>query len=140
MRRGLGYAVLVVVVAALSWPVVRDHDSFPLSTYPMFSDPLPRELWLTAAVGVEADGSVRRLSPAAIAGGQEPIHAVAVLDHAIEAGTADELCTEIVDRLQQTDGLVAVEIVTERHDVVGWFEGNTEPMARNVFARCPVTL
>jgi hypothetical protein len=142
MRRARAYAITVFVLALVFSPVVRpgQPDSYPLSTYPMFSYDRGRESSLPTAVGITGDEQQRRLSPELISGGYEPIHAFATVEASIANGDTADLCREIAVRTARRGmpDVVAIEVVTEVHDVIAWFEGNEEPSQRTVHARCDV--
>ena len=141
MRRAWAYVVSVAALALVFSPVLRpsQRDSYPLSTYPMFSYNRGRESALPTAVGVTLGGQIRRLSPELISGGYEPVRAFATVEASIENGDTAELCEEIAERtVKSRDDLVAIEVVTEVHDVVAWFDGHKEPSQRIVHARCPL--
>jgi hypothetical protein len=141
MGRAWAYVVSVTALALVFSPVLRpsQRDSYPLSTYPMFSYNRDRESALPTAVGVTFEGQVRRLSPELISGGYEPVRAFATVEASIDNGDTAELCEEIAERtVKSRDDLVAIEVVTEVHDVVAWFEGHKEPSQRIVHARCPL--
>jgi hypothetical protein len=141
MRRAWAYVVSVAALALVFSPVLRpsQRDSYPLSTYPMFSYNRGRESALPTAVGVTLGGQVRRLSPELISGGYEPVRAFATVEASIGKGDTAELCEEIAERtVKNRDDLVAIEVVTEVHDVVAWFDGHKEPSQRIVHARCPL--
>jgi hypothetical protein len=134
------YAVSIIVVALVLSPVVRpgQPDSFPLSTYPMFSNRLGRTAALSTAVGLTATGDVRRLSPELISGGYEPVRAYATVDASIAHGDTDALCDEIAERTRKSGApdIVAIEVVTETHDVIAWFDGDKDADDRYVYAHC----
>ena len=140
MRRAWAYIVSGCAVVLVFSPVLRpsQRDSYPLSTYPMFSYERGRESALPTAVGVTADGTIRRLSPELISGGYEPIRAFATVEASIDNGDTDVLCTEIAERTaaQRSTDVVVIEVVTEVHDVIAWFDGQKEPQQRIVHARC----
>jgi len=142
MGRAWAYIVAVSAVVLVLSPVFRpsQRDSYPLSTYPMFSDDLGRTSALRTAVGVTANGQEVRLSPDLISGGYEPVRAYATVDASIANGDTPALCREIAERTAAggSSDVVAIEVVTEVHDVVGWFEGQKEPSQRIVHARCAV--
>jgi len=142
MRRAWAYVVSVAALALVFSPVLRpsQRDSYPLSTYPMFSYDRGRESALPTAVGVTGEGQLRRLSPELISGGYEPVRAFATVEASIANGDTPELCLEIAERASKSraSDLVAIEVVTEVHDVVAWFEGQKEPSQRIVHARCPI--
>jgi hypothetical protein len=124
-------AAVVVVVGLV--PLALDRDSYPLSTYPMFSNRRSTAESVDTAVLIR-DGKLRRLSPSLIADTDEVILAAATVKRAIAAGTAATLCTEIAERV---GGRGEIEVVTERFDSVRWYEGDKEPLSRTVHARCP---
>jgi hypothetical protein len=140
-RRPLAYAVIAAVLVVIGIvPLVLDRDSFPLSTYPMFSTRRSTAETVDTAVAVDADGTIRRLGPQRIAGTDEIILATATVSGAINAGTVDQLCTEIARRVAG-DGpgtAVGVEVVTERFDAIRWYRGDHTPIDRVVHATCPV--
>jgi hypothetical protein len=142
MRRAWAYVVSVAALALVFSPVLRpsQRDSYPLSTYPMFSYDRGRESALPTAVGVTLEGQVRRLSPELISGGYEPVRAFATVEASIENGDTADLCREIAERAvkSRTSDVTAIEVVTEVHDVVSWFDGDKEPRQRIVHARCPL--
>lgn len=128
------FGVLVVLLVAA--PAVRSPsaDSFPLSTYPMFSLARPAETTVSSAIGFDRAGERITLSPGVIGGTAEVIQAAATVSQAIRAGTTDALCGEILAKAPA--GAVAVEVVTETYDVVGYFDGDEEPIRATVHARC----
>ena len=131
--RCLFAAVLVLLVAA---PVLRSpaNDSFPLSTYPMFSLARPVETTVSSAVAYDAADTRLTLSPRVVGGTGEVIQAAGTVVQAINAGTPDALCREVLARAPT--GVVAIEIVTETYDVVAYFDGDEDPVQRTVHARC----
>ncbi len=129
-------AGIVVVVIGIV-PLALDRDSFPLSTFPMFSAAIDQTQSIDTAVGVRTDGTVVRLSPAQIAGTTVVNQAASVVSSAIAGGRAPALCAEIAARLAAPDA-ATVEVVTERYDAVGWFNGDRTPVDRVVHAECPV--
>jgi hypothetical protein len=128
--------IVVAVLAAVIWPVVRGHDSFPLSTYPMYAQRRGDVVAIATAVGVEPDGETRRLSLRTIADTDDPLIAESLLRRAIDEGTTASLCRRIAARA--SDNVVAVEIADERHDVVAQASGEGSLRARMLHARCEV--
>jgi hypothetical protein len=129
-----GFAAIVVLLAAA--PVARSpgNDSFPLSTYPMFSLARPQETTVSSAAGYDTSGMRITLSPTVVGGTREVIQAAGTVAQAIGSGSSEELCREVL----ATAGteVVAVEIVTETYDVIAYFDGDEEPQQRTVHARC----
>src|SRR5918994_5144335 len=117
MRRAWAYGITVVVLALVFSPVLRpgQPDSYPLSTYPMFSYDRGRESALPTAVGITGDDQQRRLSPELISGGYEPIRAFATVEASIANGDTADLCREIAQRTAESrvPDVVAIEVVTE---------------------------
>ena len=141
MRRGWAYVVSVAALTLVFSPVLRpsQRDSYPLSTDPMFSYDRGRESALPTAVGITVDGQVQRLSPELISGGYEPVRAFATVEASIQNGDTADLCREIAERTAKNRAdVVEIEVVTEVHDVVAWFEGHKEPSQRIVHASCPL--
>ena len=126
----------LVVLALVAAPLLRapSNDSFPLSTYPMFSVARPAETSVSTAVGWSADGERVTLSPRIIGGTAEVIQAAGTIAQAIGSGTTDALCSEVLAKAP--DRVAAVEVVTETYDVVAYFDGAEDPIRRTVHARC----
>ena len=136
-RRWAWAAVAVAIVLVGVVPFALDRDSFPLSTFPMFAADIDRTQSVDTAVAVDAAGGVIRLTPAEIGGTTVVNQAASVVTTAIVGGQAADLCAVIAGRVGDA-GAVAVEVVTERHDAVRWFDGDRTPVDRVVHARCPV--
>jgi hypothetical protein len=133
----------ILVVAAMVLPVLRDHDSFPLSTYPMYARARPAVVSIVTAVGVDAAGRPQRLSLGLIGASDDPLIVAGELRSSIGAGRADARCAEIAERVggSSSTGLAivaAIEVVTERHDVVAQVQGDDSLEERTVHARCEV--
>jgi hypothetical protein len=144
MQRWVAYLTMGLVAGAVAFPLVRpdERDSYPLSTYPMFSYDLGRVSDLDTVVGIDGTGAERRLTPTLIAGGHEVIHAAATVSASIANGDTPALCAEVAARVARDRGrgsLVRIEVVSERYDVIAWWQGDREPRARTVHASCVVT-
>lgn len=131
-----------LVAVAMLVPVALDHDDFPLSTYPMYSEARPSTVVLPTAVAVNADGEQQRLSLDVIAGVDDPLIAAAELRDAIAADRAGEACVAVARRLvasgddRRGRSSIVVEVATERHDTVARVRGEPSEVAREVHARC----
>lgn len=138
MARRVRWTITIAVVVVLLAPVLLDRDGFPLSTYPMYSRARPDAVDLVTAQGVDADGARLTLSLATIGSSDDPLIVAGELRAAIRDGRAEERCLEIAARAGGRDTtIVAVEVVTERHDVVEHVEGDPSLVRRTVHARCP---
>jgi hypothetical protein len=145
-ERVQAYVVSAVVLACVAWPVVRHplrDDSFPLSTYPMFSRPRPKPvLSANYALRVDADGERHHLSPRYIANG-EVLQARAILDRTV--GSKDrrrlrQLCEDIAERVARWDhpAKATVRIVRGTHDAVEYLTGRDTRGRERIHIECPV--
>ncbi len=128
--------MVAVVLGVIVLPAVRGHDSFPLSTYPMYASGRDAVEALPAVDAIDERGGTRRLPTATIARTDDPLIASSLLRTAIRTGRADALCAEIATRAPA--GTVAVEVVDERVDLVGAAAGDGSVRERTVRARCEV--
>lgn len=145
MRGGAAraWAITLGLAAAVLWPLAwpRGQDSFPLSTYPMFSRPdLGRVVPLAHARLLGPAGRARP-APPELVGTPEVMVAKALVEAAIARGEAQALCARVAARAA-ADAVEAdaVEIVTSTFDSARYFasrEGR-EPLSRVVHARCAV--
>jgi hypothetical protein len=133
--------VVLAVVAAVALPALRNRDSYPLSTYPVYATARGRVASLDTAVAVEENGRWSRLSLPVIAETDDPLIAEDRVGDLIADGLASQLCAEIARRARtEVNGVavVAIEVVTERLDVVEVASGRHPPHERTVHARCPL--
>jgi hypothetical protein len=140
------YLVSALLLGAVGAPALRapDDDSFPLSTYPMFSHRRGRVNDVTRAIAVAADATEVPVAPRYVANA-ETMQAFYTLARAVAAGpeAADALCLHIAQQLPAVGepGLarvVRVELVTESVDTIDYLAGRAQPSARRVHARCAV--
>ncbi len=142
MRRVYAAAFSLAFAAAVLSPLFRSppRDSYPLSNYPMFSGRLEAVNDVHTAVGIGPAGERELLSPVVIGGTDEVMMSVQTVGDAVRAGTTDDLCREIADRLARRGStLAAVEVVTEQHHAVDYFRGARAPLATRVHATCEVS-
>ncbi len=135
VRRPLVILFSLLMVVAAVWPATTSppRDSFPLSNYPMFATDRPTEASFATVVAVAPEGTTDRLTPRAIGGTDQVIQAAATVAQAVRNGEAEQLCREILDRV---DGPTQLEVVTETYDTIEWFDGNETPISRTVHATC----
>lgn len=133
-------ALSVAVFAALWIPVVIDRDSYPVSTYPMYSRARGSEVGFVIATGVDVTGQQQRLSLTLIGASDDPLIVAGELRAAVAGGRAGQRCDQIADRVRRMGGagIVSVEVVTERHDVIDRTAGRRSLVDRTLHARCPV--
>lgn len=143
-ERAFVYVLSLVVIGTVLSPVLRhpDEDSFPLSTYPMFSHERPREMSMVHAIGLDAEGAREPLPPRVSADTREVLQSMRTIEMAVHGGRAIELCREIGERVKSREDLSQVrEVVIETitFDAVAYFdEPRPEPRERFVHARCEV--
>lgn len=132
----ISIAFVVAVAMPLSWS--PDRDSFPPSTYPMFSGSRSAEADIPHAIAVTGDGERRVLPPGAVLN-DEVIQAFETLRQAIADGPGATLalCRRIAARAGHP-GDASVQIVTDRYHAVRYFEGAEEPLRSTVHASCQV--
>lgn len=135
MRRTVVILFSLAMVVAMVWPIATSpaRDSFPLSNYPMFATDRPTEASFSTVIEVDADGSTRRLSPRTIGGTDQVIQAAATVAQAVRLDETDQLCREILDRVERAARL---EVVTEIYDTIDWFDGDETPIRRTVHTTC----
>lgn len=148
MHRMLAYGVSALLLGLVLAPAFREpwaQDSFPLSTYPMFSQTRPREMRVAHAVAVRSDGERAPVPPQLVAGTSEVLQSMAVVRRALRQGERRQrrLCRRIARRVERTEvaelgGARRIELSVDRFDTVAYFEEAAEPLERRVFARCPV--
>jgi hypothetical protein len=144
-ERWRALVISAVVIACVASPVVplllrgeRAPDSFPLSTYPMFTDDPGRVVEVPTVVAVHVDGRIDRLPPEVIADTDQVIQAYVAVQNAIhgEPGAAADLCTRAAARLSDPGSVVEVLVAEERYDSVRWAAGHHDPIMRRVYAEC----
>ena len=123
-----------------------EYDSFPLSSYPMFSEGRPTpDMTLTHALGVRPDGTHVPLSPMVASENREVLQSMMTIHHGVFSGPvrAREYCAEVAARVLASDDseladVTAVELATSRFDAVAYFAEAPEPISREVHVRCEV--
>jgi hypothetical protein len=140
------YLVSTLLLAAVLYPASLDpeDDSFPLSTYPMFSRERPRTASITSALALGAGGFERAVPPRYVANA-ETMQALQTLSKAVAAGPkqADRLCRAIAARLAEDrdSGFAAatvITLVTQTVDSIRYLAGEHGALARVTHARCAV--
>lgn len=129
---GIGLLVLSPLARPKGW------DDFPISSYPMFSrGDINGVHTLSHAIVVYADGHRRPATPSQV-GSPEPMVATAIVNQAINAGSAASLCALIAKNINDPDA-VTVEVLRSDFNAQKYFkDGIHEPDARVVHASCPV--
>jgi hypothetical protein len=133
----------VAVVLASAAPLLRDarHDSYPLSTYPMFARTLQRPQ-LTFADGLTRSGEARRLPPQLVAN-DEPMQAMRTLKLTANAGpeALARLCATIAERVTRDPRYAdvrRVRIGSARFDPLRYFEADAPAPDAQTLVECRV--
>lgn len=139
-------AVSALLLGVTVWPAFRDPtaDSFPHSTYPMFSYERADTLSVvTQVLAVLEDGRRVPLGPLLSTGNTEVLQSQATIVRAVRLGaeTSERLCSEIaarVGRSAQTRDIVRIELATSRFRTLEYFSGDRSPVGRMVHHACEV--
>jgi hypothetical protein len=129
------WIVTALLGLAIVSPLAREQgwDSFPISSFPMFSrGDLGTRLWLGHVVLIDRDGT-RRPAPPSVVGSPEPMVAKKLVENALARDEARSLCTAIAGRAPP--GTAKIEVVTSVFDTSRYFTDPT-PVERNVHASC----
>ncbi|MBW2628372.1 MAG: hypothetical protein JRE45_12185 [Deltaproteobacteria bacterium] len=144
----IGTVVSLGITALVLWPAFGDpgEDSFPLSTYPMFSHGKHNpDLVLTQALAVFPNGDRKPLPPKLATGNEEVIQAMRMIIDETYGGEerAKSFCRDIADRIHRASAprwkeAIAVEIARSHFDTVAYFEKEPKPLNRRTLQRCLV--
>jgi hypothetical protein len=135
LRRRVVGVGCVVLLAAMAWPAFNpdEADSLPFSNYPMFARQRSAVSRIDTAIRVDADGTRRALNAYQVGGTDQPVQAFRTVQQAIRTARTPELCSEIARRFASG---VTIEVVSEEYDAIAWFDGDREPISREVHASC----
>lgn len=123
--------------------VKNDRDSFPLSTYPMFSADRRGRVTVPHVVGLRADGQ-RVLPHYAHYGGGGLNQVRRQISRGIRQGRAVAIAQSYADslaakpRTAEEKEIVEVQVVRSRFIFDEYFAGDTLPQAESMHARCLV--
>jgi hypothetical protein len=125
---------------AVALPIFGDPraDSFPLSTYPMFSGRKSAEATITHAIGFTPQGERVVLPPEAVAN-NEVVQAFETLRQAVRQGpeAIAALCETAAGWAADHEPDVAeVQVTSDTYDALRYFEGDEEPISSVVHAEC----
>ncbi|HUF53548.1 MAG TPA: hypothetical protein VMR52_07215 [Dehalococcoidia bacterium] len=141
LERAWSYAAGLALIGAVLLPLTwhpRD-DSFPLSTYAMFSGRQSAEATIPHAIGYTAGGERVLLPPEAVAN-DEVVQAFETLRQAVSQGkeSTDRLCARAAGWAERRDEVVSVAIVSDTFDAVRYFDGDKDPVRTVVHSECEV--
>ena len=134
-----GFGTVVLVASPIAWEPWQ--DSYPLSTYPMFSGrrDKPTVYFMQA---VDQAGQTQRIAPKLVAT-DEVMQAAATVRRAVATGprAMQELCESVAHRVATSRAHAAathVEIVSARDDPVRYFEAHPVPEQSTRHLSCKV--
>lgn len=137
------YGVSTALIIAVLLPVLgpTSSDSFPFSTYPMFSGRRFADVALPHVVVIDAAGIREPLPPEAL-GTDEVIQAFETVRQAIRQGneSLDVLCGSAATWVaeHQAEHAVSVAVVTDTYNAIRYFDGEKEPATTTTHAECGV--
>ena len=141
MSRPRAYVFGLAVIAAVAYPVTfpPGYDSYPLSSYPMFSYRRDRPT-VYFARAIAGDGEARRVPPELV-GTSEVMQAAVTVRRAIQGGKKRmrALCRAIATRSAadaQLRGAVRIELVSAEYEPVAYFVRGPEPLRLRRHHRC----
>lgn len=149
MERLHAYGLSALVLAAVLSPLRLDpqdpsQDSFPLSTYPMFSYDRGRIASVTIALARGPGGLELPIPPGFVAT-SETMQAMKTIAKSVRQGgeRERELCRSIAERVASSPDpkfRAAEEVAFVRNtvDSIDYLAGDTRPRSREVHMRCPV--
>jgi hypothetical protein len=149
MERLHAYGLSLAVLAAVLSPLRLDpqdprQDSFPLSTYPMFSYDRGRVAAVTVALAVGPGDYEAPIPPSFIAT-SETMQAMKTLAKSVRQGgeRSRELCAAIAQRVASSPDPAfaparSVAFVRVSYDAIDYLAGQRKALSRDVHERCAV--
>lgn len=140
-RRWAAASFSVALLALVLAPLARERDSFPLSSYPMFSS-VRTKPWISVVVGRDAQGEQRPIPPTLVANA-EVMQAAQTIANAVKRKQAEQLCERVATRVASEPAwadVVSIEVQSRQFDPLTYFtsdEGRT-PLRVRRRARCEV--
>ena len=147
--RSYAYVLSALAIGAVLYPMRfdpqdPDQDSFPLSTYPMFSYDKPRTATVTSAVALGADGVEHAVPPEFVAT-SETMQALRTIAKSVRAGRKEsrQLCASIAEHVARSPEprfarADAVALITITVDSIRFLAGDRTPLRRKQHVRCRV--
>jgi len=132
--------VWCVVLFGTFVPIVTGRDSFPLSTYPMFSSPRGETARIDHVLGVAGWGQRRPLPPRLL-GSDEIMQAHQTVSLAVRGRTTRALCQRVAQATLEDPAhadIEHIEIRTDTFDTMAYWRGDRQPRMSRVLARCEV--
>jgi len=147
VRRLYAYAMGFLVVGALLWPVSgwQKHDSFPLSSYPMFTAARKRVV-LYAVVGLrhdEEDLAHPEVMPPRLVGHPEVMRAAVLVRRAARQSPLAQrhFCEQVAAAVAKAADFAHVQtlvVVRDVYDPLRYFTADGQRLERKPIHRCKV--
>ena len=139
--RRVATVFIIALCSAAAYPVALPltEDSFPLSTYPMFTSRRGKPLIHRAEALLESGRSW--IVPPELIAGDEALQTKVMLRQAVQhkGRVLRDLCRRIAHGVGQVrDDAEHVEIVGVRFEPVAYFTTGPQPVSRDVYAKCRV--
>jgi len=141
--RLVAYGWGLTLVLCSIWPAFRTPtvDSYPLSTYPMFSQRRGQP-WLHRMLALDDSGAPFPLAPKLIANA-ETLQAAVTVRRAVDGGKGamKDLCSEVAARVSRDPELSKVrrlQIQAVQYDPIEYFVSGRVPMAARTLQTCRV--
>jgi len=143
-EKAKAYLIASALIGLIVYPLFKPlyPDSFPFSSYPMFSAPrIDDSYTLTQALGLTAKRWVPL--PPHIVGTEEVVMAGKILDHTASRGpdASAELCRNMAKRVSQDPdhrSVQRVQIATRQYRSIKYFSDDPKPEHSEVHAECSV--
>ncbi|TPV93078.1 MAG: hypothetical protein B7733_22370 [Myxococcales bacterium FL481] len=134
----------VGLVAAVAWPMTWDgtRDSFPLSSYPMFTK-ARSQVTSYSMRAVSTGGQRKAIPPEFVSDGTEVMLAVATIRRAARGGpkTRGRLCARVAALAAADDRFAAfdtIELHRDRFDPVAYANRGERVADNQILASCPI--
>lgn len=144
MTRWYGNIISLLLIAAVLSPLQADPklDSYPLSSFAMFTTKRPPVVEIVHAVGFAKDGGTRPIPPRLVAGA-EVLQAKVMLQQTVRKGrrASRKLCAKIAKRVGGDSGhawVERIEVRSDRYQVMSYFSSARKPIRSRVHAKCEV--
>ncbi len=140
-QRWLGSTVILLCTWAMLWPALGplSDDSFPLSTYPMFSRQRGKPV-MHKLVGYDQQGASYRIQPELL-GTSEVLQAKRLIDRMArkKKRARARFCTEVLERAHDSEEhahIETIEMLRVRFDPLTYFVDGPEPIEQKRLGRC----
>lgn len=132
-RLRVALVIFGLTAAALS-PIGFSQDSFPLSTFPMFSKARPNVVEMPRVIALGEEGE-KPVPPSVVASGEVLQAKVAIARAVSSPAGAQKLCEAVAERLKARGEAGSLLVVHDTLAVPSYLEDG-KPTKRTILARC----